>query len=326
MMVKAARFLCYGLTGLFIALSVRTIVKGEERIVAPPHYAANYVESEKDYSVQFMESYDWESLVPEDVEEIEYTVLETEEILESFATSDVYEQWAPRFMDENDLYLIAVPDSKAWSLVSNGMFTSYPSVSYKSIKDKLADLKNECTETVTVDCWYWKYPNDSSNMEKVTVTKTFAVNSCIASMFKHIFADIYYHPSKPVINIGDSGMGTWVLRGKNHNSSNTLSAHSIGTAIDINPSTGSYYVDGKWYGNAYNQKPMPTSIWNQLPESHTKHHVLYEDSPIVKVFKSYGWYWGGDWSSSPDPMHFAFLGDGKTARVTGYSNYVSERR
>ena len=162
-------------------------------------------------------------------------------------------------------------------------------------------------------------------MSKKTITKTFAVNSKIASVFEHIFEDIYKHPSQPVINIGDKGMGTWVLRGKNHKDSNTMSSHSLGVAIDINPSTGSFYVNGKWYGNAYGQNKMPSSMWSQLPEVQKKYHVLYDGCPIVEIFKSYGFYWGGDWTSGTDAMHLSYIGDGSSARATGIKNF-NERR
>ena len=224
-------------------------------------------------------------------------------------------------MTAEDKAIIELSDNEAWSLITDGYITSYPSMPYKDIKDTVRQIADETTTEITVNVWYWEDPSDDSNMTKVTKQKTWSVNKNVASLFEHIFADIYNDPSQPVINLADGAMGTWVIRGKMHSDYNTVSAHAFGTAIDINPSTGSYNIAGTWYGNGYGQQVMPVAIWNQLPESHHKYHVLYDESPIVKIFKAYGFYWGGDWSSTKDNMHFAFIGD-SPGRVRGIENYM----
>ena len=290
------------------------------RIEIPIHYSPDYVEDVDAYATQFRDDYDWSKVVPD-----EEFVFSTTDLPEEYFQTVADNGITLRFQTDADEALATLDDAWAWNMCSNGVFDSYPAVPFSTIQRQLESIKNEHTCTVTVDCWYWANPSDDSDMRKTTVQKSFAVNESLADMFEHIFADIYAHPSQPVINIADGGMGTWVLRGKNHDNSRTMSAHSLGTAIDINPSTGSFYINGRWYGNAYGQQPMPTELWVQLPESHAKHHVLYEDSPIVQIFKAYGWYWGGDWKTTKDPMHLAFLGDGSNARDVGRQNYVERR-
>lgn len=226
-------------------------------------------------------------------------------------------------MTAEDIYIINMDDNTAWSYITNGKITEYPSMPYAQIKGTVKEIANENTTNITVNVWYWEDPNDDSNMNKVTVQKTFTVNKNVASLFTHIFADIYADPSQPVINIADSAMGTWVLRGKMHSDYNTVSAHAFGTAIDINPSSGSYNIAGTWYGNGYGQQVMTRDIWEQLPECHQKYHVLYDESPIVKIFKAYGFYWGGDWVDTKDNMHFAYIGDspGRNAGIANYRNW-----
>ena len=147
------------------------------------------------------------------------------------------------------------------------------------------------------------------------------VNVKLKDILLHIFQDIYNDPSQPIINIADKGMGSWVVRGKLHSDARTISAHALGCCFDINPGTGTYNINGKLYGNGYANAAMPKSVWYSIPQSHKKYNVIYKDSPIVKIFKSYGFVWGGDWKSGTDPMHFSFIGDGSNAREVGQANY-----
>ena len=285
----------------------------------PINWDSNYTEDADDYAVQF-EVENWDTYTPSPTEEFTTVTISNFDTkfseIESFNTSHVTHR------TNTDCTIAGLSEANAWAFISNNIFAQYPTSSYSANADKLKELKNTNTETITVKCWYWENPKDDMDMSKKTVTKTFAVNSKLADTFVHIFEDIYADETKPIINIADTGMGTWVLRGKNHNSSNTMSAHSLGVAIDINPSTGSFYINNQWYGNAYGQKAMPYSIWEQLPECHKKYHVLYDGCPIVEIFKAYGFYWGGDWKTGTDSMHLSYIGDGSNARATGIKNYL----
>ncbi len=69
--------------------------------------------------------------------------------------------------------------------------------------------------------------------------------------------------------------GLWVPRHQLFNPHNPLSVHSWAAAIDF---------DARW--NGYGVRPVIN------PE-------------IVRIFESYGWQWGGRWTT-PDGMHFQF--------------------
>lgn len=313
------------LSVLIMCTAIAVVVNTDEgtsiEVEVPSHWDRNYVENEADYKSAY--TIDDETL--ERFEADGYHVLyTTNNYSTGFRSTSVAPKTSNKTLSDREIALL--DENSAWDLVSNGYFLSYPSKSYSYYEGILKELRNTNTETITVSVWYWEDPKDQTNFNKVTKQKTFAVNSAIADTFRHIFADIYNDPSQPVLNIADSGMGTWVLRGKNHNSNNTMSAHALGVAIDINPSTGSFKIDGVWYGNAYGHKRMSEEVWSQLPECHDKYHVLYDGCPIVEIFKSYGFYWGGDWTTGTDCMHLSYIGDGSTARAKGIQNYIERNR
>lgn len=294
-----------------------------DEVVVPATWKTSYIESAEDYEeyVASMDAINWDIVEAEPEQTVNYsTNAESTASISVFASAPLVGS-----QTDNDVYLAQLSESDAWTLITGGRINSYPTNSYAYYANLLQDLRNENTETITISAWYWEDPTDDTNFNKITVEKTFAVNSVLADTFRHIFQDIYNDPSQPVINVADRGMGTWVLRGKNHNSSSTMSAHSLGCAIDINPSTGSFFVNGSWYGNGYKQRTMSGAMWTLLPECHAKYHVLYDGCPIVEVFKSYGFYWGGDWTSGTDCMHLSYIGDGSNARSIGTQNFLERR-
>lgn len=72
-----------------------------------------------------------------------------------------------------------------------------------------------------------------------------------------------------------------------------LSKHSYGLAIDVNPLLNPYVKKNSVEpeGAVYNPK-IPGTIT--------------AESQVVKIFKSYGWSWGGDWRKGKDYQHFEF--------------------
>ena len=302
-----------------IALGMKIEAKNQTQIYAIPEHwqLAGYVEDYQAYEDSFaFDDIQWSTVEPETPEEF-ITVDPTADVPEAvfrFSADDLSS------FNLDDRRIALLTEDEAWSYISNGLFTEYPTTSFNDNKDKLVQLQASNTKIISVKVWTWNSKNKEDLTKKSDIL-TVAVNTKLAPTFEHIFQDIYNHPDKPIINLYDSAMGTWVLRGKNHNNNRTMSSHALGCAIDINPSTGSAYVNGVWYGNAYGQKAMPTNIWYQLPETQEKYNILYKDSPIVETFKAYGFYWGGDWDSGTDCMHLAYIGDGSSARAKAIKNY-----
>lgn len=77
---------------------------------------------------------------------------------------------------------------------------------------------------------------------------------------------------------------------------NTLSNHALGLAVDINPLYNPYIQNGK---------VLPEASRPYADRKKDFPHKLDKKDPAVRLFKSYGFKWGGDWKSgSLDWQHF----------------------
>ncbi len=82
-----------------------------------------------------------------------------------------------------------------------------------------------------------------------------------------------------------------------------LSLHAYGRAIDINPQINPYvYRNGTGaHENAREFWSRDISKWTREID---KKAYIGNDTEIYRIFKKYGWTWGGDWSSAKDYQHF----------------------
>ena len=112
------------------------------------------------------------------------------------------------------------------------------------------------------------------------------VNKVLANDIKAIFNDIL--ATGFIVQV----VGCYSHRTvQNGTATKTLSYHSYGVAIDINPSNNGFIIpDGKNDDN---------------------YHIRTNNHPVVKIFKKYGWGWGGNYAGAKkDYMHFSYF-DGK---------------
>ena len=80
----------------------------------------------------------------------------------------------------------------------------------------------------------------------------------------------------------------------------TLSQHSYGWAIDIDPLQNPYVgSDGKVRRRA--ARPY-------LDRSLERPGMIHPGDVVVRAFARIGWGWGGDWTSIKDYMHFSLTG------------------
>lgn len=70
------------------------------------------------------------------------------------------------------------------------------------------------------------------------------------------------------------------------------SGHTYGHAFDVNPNENyCIYADGRVVGDHYSPGTDPLSV----------------DDTIINIWKAHGFYWGGDWTSLKDYMHFCYF-------------------
>lgn len=85
--------------------------------------------------------------------------------------------------------------------------------------------------------------------------------------------------------------------------SEKLSNHSLGLAIDINPRINPYITS---YGIA----PANSKVYQNrdVSKCHGKYkdYMIHRGDKVYKIFKKYGFSWGGDWKHSKDYQHFEY--------------------
>ena len=80
------------------------------------------------------------------------------------------------------------------------------------------------------------------------------------------------------------------------------SKHSYGKAIDINPIENPYIARSGRISHKASLKYRKRVHTNFTSADKA---VLLKNSKATKIFKKYGWKWGGDWSGVKDYQHFS---------------------
>lgn len=83
---------------------------------------------------------------------------------------------------------------------------------------------------------------------------------------------------------------------------NRLSKHAMGLAIDINPRINPY-INSKGTLTPVNAKVYHCRDKKKCRGKYAR-YMIQPNSKITKIFKKYGFSWGGDWKYSKDYQHF----------------------
>lgn len=135
------------------------------------------------------------------------------------------------------------------------------------------------------------------------------VNKKLAKQITEIFYELYnnkypFTSIKLVDDYGEPGNDNLSMAANNTSAFNyryvtgtkKLSMHSYGAAIDINPMINPYIVG---------DRVAPTNGAKYADRSLKLPGMIDRNDLCYKIFKKYGWSWGGDFSGDKDYQHFS---------------------
>jgi len=163
------------------------------------------------------------------------------------------------------------------------------------VKNNDIDIKDLSYLTIS----YYDFDGNRKNGEMI-VNKSVADE--VLEIFKKLYENKYMIEKMELIdnyNASDydsiEANNTSAFCYRNIDSTNELSKHALGLAIDINPLQNPYVVNGVTTHDVSNR---------YLDREIHKKGMILDDDVCVKAFKEKGWQWGGDWSNVKDYQHF----------------------
>lgn len=151
-----------------------------------------------------------------------------------------------------------------------------------------------------------KYVNFDNEVSTGELIVNVQVADDVLSIFKELF-DISYQIEK--IELVDKYNADDDESMKDNNSSafnfrlidgqDTISDHSYGIAIDINPLYNPYVRND--FGDR-NVLPVNGVLYADRDKEFP--HKIVKGDVCYNIFEKYGWKWGGDWDSPKDYQHF----------------------
>lgn len=136
-------------------------------------------------------------------------------------------------------------------------------------------------------------------------------NQAIAQDLVEIFFELYrneYHLEKVRLIDEYDGDDTASMEDNNTSCFNyrvvegsaSLSKHALGLAIDINPFYNPYIT----YEKDGSEKVSPAAAYDYADRTAHFPYKIDENDLCYKLFKEYGFTWGGNWNSCKDYQHF----------------------
>ncbi len=152
---------------------------------------------------------------------------------------------------------------------------------------------------------YWGFDN-KEHIGELIVNKS-VVND-VVNIFKELYNIKYpIRKMRLVSNYGGSDFAsieadnTSAFNCRFVDGTHKWSNHSYGKAIDINPIENPYVSKS---GHTSHKKSYPFVKRVKINNTAPYKAMILNNDKIVKIFKKYGWRWGGDWRCCKDYQHF----------------------
>ena len=139
------------------------------------------------------------------------------------------------------------------------------------------------------------------------------VHKSVANDVVDIFEALYIigYPVKKMKLVSDYKANDWqsiengntsAFNCRQATGSKKWSKHSYGKAIDINPIENPYIARSGRISHKASEKYRKRI---HKKDTYADRAVLLRNDKATKIFKKYGWKWGGDWSGVKDYQHFS---------------------
>jgi hypothetical protein len=173
---------------------------------------------------------------------------------------------------------------------------------------------NSWRETCPVHLVNLRYINvNHLNFEGQTVSGEIIVHKDVADEVVNIFSELYEiaYPIRQMRLVADFKANDWQsIEAGNTSAFNCRpvtgnkkkwSKHAYGKAIDINPIENPY-VSRKGYIS--HKASLKYKKRAHKVNTYADKALLLKNDKATKIFKKYGWKWGGDWNTIKDYQHF----------------------
>jgi len=139
------------------------------------------------------------------------------------------------------------------------------------------------------------------------------VHKAVASEVAEIFKTLYErgYPIRKIRLVSDYKGSDWqsieadntsAFNCRNATGSKKWSKHSYGKAIDLNPIENPYISRSGHIAHKSSLKYRKRERQKNLHPNNRA--ILLKNDAVVRLFKAYGWKWGGDWHGVKDYQHF----------------------
>ena len=151
------------------------------------------------------------------------------------------------------------------------------------------------------------------NFKGETVSGEIIVHEEVANDMVYIFEELYnsHYPIRQMQLVSNYHGNDWEsIEADNTSAFNCRpvtgkkkkwSKHAYGKAIDINPLENPYISKT---GHIAHEGSLKYRKRRHQNNSAADQAVVLKNDKITKIFKSYGWKWGGDWNTIKDYQHF----------------------